>query len=263
MTQGDCAPVGRFHLLADLSKVCIVVAHPDDETLGCGGLCQRVSSAVLVHATDGVPGESRFFAQKGFCSAEAYRRRRVEELDLALAKLPTGPHKRIMLGLGDQELHLHLRALVRLLTDHLRSTGVTSIVTHAFEGGHPDHDVVAFGVAMAAKQLGGVPVFEMPLYRAERGRTALQSSPDSSFSTVETLVLTPDEVSIKQQMLRCFSSQQRLTERFSSGVERFRAMPEHDFSSPPNAGDVLYDGFGWGVSSAMVAISIQRYFERL
>ena len=240
-----------------------MVAHPDDETLGCGGLCQRVSSAVLLHATNGVPDDPRFFAQKGFDSAEAYSHRRVEELDCALTKLPTGRHTRIMLGLGDQELHLHLPALVRLLTDHLRTSGATTIVTHAFEGGHPDHDVLAFCAAVAARQLGDLPVFEMPLYRAEGGRTALQSFPETSPTTVETLMLTPDEVGIKEQMLRCFSSQQRLTQRFAPAIERFRAMPAHDFSSPPNGGDVLYDRFGWKVSSAMVARSIRRYLEGL
>jgi len=261
VSQGAYSGVRQCLLSSDLSSVCIVVAHPDDETLGCGGLCQRVSSTVFIHATDGVPGDSQFFVHKGFGSAEAYRRRRVEELDHALARLPSGRHKRIMLGLGDQELLQHIPGLVRLLTDHIRSSGANAIVTHAFEGGHPDHDVVAFCAATAARQLGDLPVFEMPLYRAERGRTALQSFPDTSLTTVETLTLTPEEVGIKKQMLRCFSSQQRLTQRFAPAIERFRAMPDHDFSLPPNGGDVLYDRFSWQVTSAMVTSSIQRYLE--
>ena len=45
----------------------------------------------------------------------------------------------------------------------------TSILTHAYEGGHPDHDAVAFAVAAAVRVAGraaDTTIVEMPFYRA-------------------------------------------------------------------------------------------------
>ncbi len=40
-----------------------------------------------------------------------------------------------------------------------------AVLTHAYEGGHPDHDAVAFAAHAAARRAGR-PVFEMPFYHA-------------------------------------------------------------------------------------------------
>ncbi len=36
-------------------RVMIVVAHPDDETIGLGAQLRRFEDALLVHVTDGAP----------------------------------------------------------------------------------------------------------------------------------------------------------------------------------------------------------------
>jgi N-acetylglucosamine malate deacetylase 2 len=42
--------------LADIMvPVAVVVAHPDDETIGCGAILRRLPLVRLVHVTDGAP----------------------------------------------------------------------------------------------------------------------------------------------------------------------------------------------------------------
>lgn len=245
------------------SEACIVVAHPDDETLGCGGLCQRLSRVLFIHATDGCPADASVLRKKGFASANGYRQQRARELDAALALLPASGHARINLGFADQTLHLHVPALVDRLATCLRDSGITTVITHAFEGGHPDHDTLAFATAMAARRIKRVKVLEMPLYRQQQGETLIQSFPAGSLTQIEILTLSDSELGIKLKMLSSFSSQRRLLDRFDPSLESFRVMPAHKFLQTLTDCEVLYDGFGWPVCSRHVRAAMQAYLALL
>src|SRR5438876_12216218 len=53
-----------------LGRPLVLVAHPDDEALGCSALLQRAQSAAVIFATDGAPAVERFWAAYG--SRQAY-----------------------------------------------------------------------------------------------------------------------------------------------------------------------------------------------
>jgi len=56
----------------------IFVAHPDDETLACGGLLQRVGKSLVVFATDGAaPG---FGCERRYGSLKDYSDLRFQRL---------------------------------------------------------------------------------------------------------------------------------------------------------------------------------------
>ena len=61
-------------------SVAIVVAHPDDETIGAGAQLPHLRDPLLAHVTDGAP---RSFG----LAREAYARRRRDELSAALRVL--------------------------------------------------------------------------------------------------------------------------------------------------------------------------------
>src|SRR5215469_756365 len=66
-----------------LGRTLVVVPHPDDETISCGGLLQHMREPVVVFATDGAPEDDFFWRRFG--SREAYAAVREQEARVALA----------------------------------------------------------------------------------------------------------------------------------------------------------------------------------
>jgi LmbE family N-acetylglucosaminyl deacetylase len=65
-------------------RTVLVVAHPDDETLGCGALLARFADLTIIHVTDGAPRRGDDAARAGFSSPDAYAEARRRELREAL-----------------------------------------------------------------------------------------------------------------------------------------------------------------------------------
>ena len=237
----------------DARDVAVVVAHPDDETIGCGAQLRRMRGVSVVMVTDGAPRSGQDAQRAGFAGAQAYADERASELRMVLALGRIPETHVIPLGWADQTAALRLAELARRLLDLFAKRNIGTALTHAYEGGHPDHDATAFAVHAAARLSAGaghsLSVIEMPFYRAEDGAEIFQQFTPSR--NPETAVrLLPDEQQLKKRMMDAHATQREMLQHFAATVERFRQAPDYDFAALPNDGRVLYERHDWGMTGA-------------
>lgn len=235
-------------------SVTVVAAHPDDEIAGCGGLLRRLSdrgaTIEFVHVTDGAPRNMKDARAAGIGSREAYARARRLELASALRAGDIRVARAFVLGAVDQEASFELARLSRTIEDILGRTLPDVVVTHPYEGGHPDHDATAFAVHTAAARLGrpGASILEFTSYHLgpEGIRAGLfLERPEVPERIVD---LKAGERRAKVAMLERFTSQRRVLDQFPVAPERVRSAPCYDFSAPPHSGKLFYELFDWGMT---------------
>jgi LmbE family N-acetylglucosaminyl deacetylase len=254
---GTVVPV---ELIPASSRLLIIAAHPDDETIGSGGLMcslqlRRDTTIAIAHLTDGAPQNMHDAALARFRDRETYARARRLELEAALEHLPDGTPELHALGFRDQEVAHALVDAVAVVRGVVETFGPTVVMTHPYEGGHPDHDAAAFA-AYAALRGPAAPdppprLLEMTSYHWT-GET-LQSGEFLPASEPETkLRLSDDVLAIKRRMLRSFKSQRRIIAALHlDRHERFREAPQYEFRRPPAPpGHIFYEQFDWGLDSA-------------
>ncbi len=228
----------------------VVVAHPDDEVLGCGALLARLSDVDLVHVTDGAPRDGADARRHGFETPAAYAAARWREARAALdlAGVPETRHHG--LGVADQGAADRLADVALRLTPYVARAD--AVLTHAYEGGHPDHDAVAFAVHAAVRLVGEPrrPIVEMPFYHAGPEGWVRQRFLPGSDDAVEHLALSGAEIALKRRMAACHATQGDTLAGFALDRELFRGAPAYDFAHLPHEGDLLYERHGWNLDRA-------------
>jgi N-acetylglucosamine malate deacetylase 2 len=271
-TAGPSSAAEALEALASRSPltfpILVVVAHPDDETLGAGAALPFLSNATFVHLTDGAPCDPARPDALADPERLRYARTRREELEAALDLAGLGTAQRVELGIVDQQAAEALVAVAGTLAALLEARRFSLVLTHAYEGGHPDHDAAAFAVhAAVALHARAAPrpfLVEMPLYHAEGG--ALVTARFLPGPWPERVVpLSSDERARKARLLACFASQREALAPFRIEDERYRIAPPYDFRLPPHAGTLHYERMGWRLtgkefraraSAAAVALAI-------
>jgi LmbE family N-acetylglucosaminyl deacetylase len=233
-------------------RVAIVAAHPDDDIIMIGAQLPRLRQATVVQVTDGAPRDERDAWRAGLADRTEYARTRRQESESALALAGMPVDRLVSLGAVDQEAALHLVALSRRLGELLRNLHVTVIVTHAFEGGHPDHDAASF-VAHAARAIlarngGRAGLVEAPCYHAGSAGLVLQRFANGGAETV--IPLTCAQRALKRRMLDAHRSQAAVLAPFTLEAERFRGAPRYDLAAPPNDGRLYYETRDWNMTGA-------------
>jgi N-acetylglucosamine malate deacetylase 2 len=232
----------------------VVVAHPDDETIALGARMGRFHHAHFVHVTDGAPRNEQDSRAHGFTDLGDYRQARTQELAAVFAAAGLNRATRTSLDFPDQEASLNLADMTGQLAQLVAHHEPEVILTHPYEGGHPDHDACAFAahhaVALNRARGGGRPlIIEAPFYHAGPSGFEPGTFLKEEGSMPEVLYeLSEAERNRKHGLVSCFTTQKETLKGFHDTTERFRIAPVYDFTRPPHAGKVLYEHYAWGMS---------------
>jgi N-acetylglucosamine malate deacetylase 2 len=232
-------------------RTLIVVAHPDDEVIGCGLLLQRLKHATVALLTDGAPADPYFWGKFG--SQSAYAAMRASETRKALEHLK---EIRVMrFGARDQQLMFRLDIAMQWLRKVIREQKPETIITHFYEGGHPDHDCCSFLCSMLGRELG-IPVWEMPLYSRVDGKLVRQYLPRRERAI--SLSASQQEERRKTGMISAYASQGEFLRSFEVSTEHFVPQPPHDYSLPPHEGKLNYECWEWEIAGSDLCAAFQR-----
>ncbi|MDB5038805.1 MAG: putative LmbE-like protein [Bacteriovoracaceae bacterium] len=255
-------------------RTIIFGAHPDDEIIGIGGHLDLFEEIILVHATNGSPSNLVDAHAKGFDSKEAYASARKQESRNALAVVGKKVLKYFQFELDDQKASFDLTSLTEQLINLIRHLKPSSILTHPYEGGHPDHDAAAFTAQCAVHLLRCTADFEFEVpgrfeftsYHSEGGQlktNAFLPHPTSPYISI--LPLSSERFKMREKMLDCFVSQQETLKPFRTiWNEKIRTAPTYDFTLPPRSGARLYyEDFNWGISGSKWRVLAKSALEKL
>lgn len=147
--------------LGGVARLVVVSPHPDDETLGCGGLIAEAAAlGVPVQVISVTDGEACYAGDPAWPPERARAVRR-QELCNAVAALGLRPSAVVTLDLGDGRVEAGEARLVASITPHLRADD-TVLATWRFDG-HPDHEATG-RAARAAAAAVGARMLEYPVW---------------------------------------------------------------------------------------------------
>lgn len=233
----------------------IVVAHPGDETIGAGARLERLRHANFVYLTDGAPRRMPDAHSRSFRTQSELAGARRAEAHSALASLGVGPRQLHWLGAVEQEATCQLARLVRRLARLIAHAKPAAVLTHPYEGGHPDHDAAAFAVHSACELVqrtgGAAPaVLEMAcVHQGPNGVTDGAFLPDAEREATARRLGTAEQAA-KRRLISHFKTQAAVLAMIPLVYEHFRLAPDYDFAEPPTPGTLFYETQDWSFNGS-------------
>jgi len=236
------------------ARALLLAAHPDDETIGASAFLGRSSDSTVIFLTDGAPRDQKLRSPHVSGSREMYALVRAEEAACALALVGVPGSRISFLNTVDQEAIFEIDRLVQQFADAAQRIAPDLVMTHSYEGGHPDHDAAALVAHLGIWELqrrGVRPphVLEFTSYHAVNGRRVagefLPRNVSWQAPQEVRLTLTREERARKARMMGCYLSQWHVLSEFPLEPERVRVAPVYDFTQPPHPGPLWYECLHW------------------
>ncbi len=229
-------------------KLLVLAAHPDDETIGASVLLSRFPQSSVAFLTDGAPRDTKLWSAGANGSREDYADVRRQEAGHALAFADVSPKNVFWLGGVDQEAAINMARLAERFSKLITDTLPAALITHPYEGGHPDHDSAAVIARMAISLFDGKNkplLLEMTSYHARDGRCVTGEFLHPGSSADLPFELSHADRERKRKMMAAYASQRLVLEKFPIDRERLRLAPDYNFSEPPHEGKLWYECMNW------------------
>lgn len=203
---------------ANIGHLVVIAAHPDDETLGAGGLLARASAAgcsiKIVVATD---GDASHPGSPTHTPEQLATRRRAELLAAIAAVAPRAAVS--LLGLPDGGLVEHQETLTQQIRAEVAGLNAGTWVLAPWVGdGHPDHEAVGAATLEATAGLS-VRVLQYPIWAWHWSAPHQLDLPGGQ---LQRLDLTESELAAKNAAMAAHVSQ---TEPLSAAVGDEAILP--------------------------------------
>jgi LmbE family N-acetylglucosaminyl deacetylase len=230
--------------LSPRAKYLFLFAHPDDEVVIAGTMKLLLEAGAEVYAAWTTSGD--FITKREIRESELRRSMDILGLDESHTHLLRYP------DLGSVAM---LEDLADTLTSLLETIAPGIVFANAYEGGHPDHDIVNFLAYEASARLGITPdLFEFPLYNGtgpfRHWRWRINHFPPGGPVVLHN-PLSDDAIRCKYEMMKAHASQKlymvpaRLAcprARLTQEGEPYRPCPmNRDHSVPPHPGQLNYE----------------------
>jgi LmbE family N-acetylglucosaminyl deacetylase len=230
------------------AKILVLAAHPDDETIGASSVLGQNPQTEVVFLTDGAPRDRKLWSSGMSCSREEYAAIRRQEATKALAIAGINQANITFLQAVDQEAMEVAGDLVQTFQDLVRKISPDMVITHPYEGGHPDHDAAAFVAALAIRSVSRASeLVEMTSYHV-RGQECVTGEFLRDDAGIFVRELSVQDRERKLMMMECYASQRNVLQSFSKDREKFRKAPTYEFTYPPHDGNLWYEIMGWGTT---------------
>ena len=227
------------------SRCLVIVAHSCDEIIGAGGLLSRLREITILHVSGSPTG--RHSPATGLANQNDHEAR-TQACISALALANVSSDRVIEMGVTDIREPHSLAILSREIAGFLQRFGPEIVLTHPYDGGHPDHDATAFAThaAMRLMQNNGFEppaLFEIALHPSKDGQKRELDFFPGSWREATTFVLDQKMRKLKRRMFDCVDGHEGTLRGTTLSLERFRRAPNYDFSVAPNAGKPAYESF--------------------
>jgi LmbE family N-acetylglucosaminyl deacetylase/protein-L-isoaspartate O-methyltransferase len=180
----------------------VVAAHPDDESLGAGGLIATAhASGIPVVVIVATAGEHSHPQSPTFSSERLSAVRRVEVVRAIDTVAPGAVVQ--LLGLRDGGLRHDIEALTRAIGSHVTGRSGVMVVSPWRGDGHPDHTAAGDAAAVAA-ETAGASYAEYPIWGWHWARP---ESPEWPWERIRTVQLSSSAVTAKAAALEQHRSQ--------------------------------------------------------
>jgi LmbE family N-acetylglucosaminyl deacetylase len=188
------------HLVPPRSRAVILAPHPDDETLGCGGLIARLATMMRNITVIAISDGEGSHPPSSALATDLPRLRAAESAD-AMRCLGAEHIEVLRAGIADGRIERHRDQLKAWLIRHLQPTDILFAPWRL--DGHPDHEAVG-NLAVEIEHELGCKLIEVPIWGWHWADPQGRSIP---WGRARKLAFDPATEWKKRRALRCYHSQ--------------------------------------------------------